>query len=132
VLLIIGVVASLSYNPSLTAPASNQPSWHTVNTYSGSGAGSKKTGTFGIRSSQFRIIWNETSCPYPTVAGGLGCGFSIGVYPGNGQSAVDSVTPPITSSPQSGVEYVNKGPGNFYIFVLSFGPGWSINIEDYY
>ncbi len=133
IIIIVPTVAALSLNSGGSGEAhtsSHKPVWHIIGSYNATSAGERTTDDFHIQGFQFKIIWNETACTSGN--GTAACGFSFSVYSEDAQSRIDTLTAPISSSPQSGVKNVNDGPGFFYIYVLSYGPGWNIAIEDYY
>ena len=132
IIIIVPTVAALSLDSGGSGEAhtsTHKPIWHLVGSYNATSSGERQTDDFHIQGSQFKIIWNETGCVSATKAV---CGFSFSVYSEDAQSRIETLTAPISSSPQSGVKNVNAGPGFFYVYVLSYGPGWNITIEDYY
>ncbi len=133
IIIIVPTVAALSLNSGGSGEAhtsSHKPVWHVIGSYNATGAGERQTDDFHIQGSQFKIIWTETACMSAT--GAASCGFSFSVYSEDAQSRIDTLTVPFSSSTQSGVKNVNGGPGFFYVYVLSYGPGWTITIQDYY
>jgi hypothetical protein len=144
IVIVIGVFALMSYNPSPTAPAPRSPSWHSVSTYSGSGYDSSgmviATGTntitssFAITGSLFRLDWSYSAFdPYQQT-------FAVYLYPN--QTPIICETSDYTTashgcnyttnSSNSGMQNVNQGPGSFSLQVIGTLDHWSITVEDYY
>ncbi len=150
-ILVVGVFASMSYNPSRTAPNPTPatPSWHAVTSFSGECSVynqqgcSLTTDTFTIRGSEFRFRWQYNATDLPQYVT-----FSVFVYPQGKNvysgSYVDfmcrtgdiddtvchSYALGLTSN--AGYEYVSPGQGNYYGHVISGNVRWSIAVEDYY
>ncbi len=148
-ILVVGVVASMSYNPSRTAPAPTPPtpSWHTVTGFSHKSnlndydyPTSNLTEPFNIVGSQFRLQWDYQGRATPTLVFAM---FGIFVYhKGDTVNYIDRFcydsNPYDTAcSPaefeMNGTEYIHNGRGAFQLdVVFSSLTDWSITVEDYY
>lgn len=149
IILIIGVFASMSANPSRTAPIPPPPSksWHYVTNYTGTyevtpttgSYDNRRTSLFDIRGTQFRLLWRFTPTPYDATTSS----FNFLVYPQGTTTRYiaflclsGSFSPNIECnqfSTTSGTEYVPYGPGSFYFKILIGNlVQWSITVEDYY
>ncbi|OLD02727.1 MAG: hypothetical protein AUJ07_08125 [Crenarchaeota archaeon 13_1_40CM_3_53_5] len=123
VLVIAGVLSSLSPSSRINLTSSNSRTWQTITSFSGSG--DKNTSPFQISGTQFRLQWQYTT-DIPQYAS-----FSFFVYP-EGETAryADSMSQDGLS--KSDTEYVYHGPGGFYITVITANlQSWSITVQDY-
>ena len=110
------------------APAS----WHTIGTFSGSGA--SNTDLFTIHGSKWQIQWTavadnnngDTFC-----ANYSSCSFDAYIYRPNGAYGEDHIEVPVNTT-KSGISYFYI-TGQFYIKVDPYKIGnWTLTVEDYY
>jgi len=107
VLVIAGVLSSLSPSSRINLTSSNSRTWQTITSFSGSG--DKNTSPFQISGTQFRLQWQYTT-DIPQYAS-----FSFFVYP-EGETAryADSMSQDGLS--KSDTEYVYHGPGGILYY----------------
>lgn len=130
-ILILAVTSMYSdQNPQTTTtntPTSNQPTWHSVANYSGSG--DKTTDSFTIKGTKFKIKYSITR---EETDYGL---FYLYVHPEgqNSNMVANFGLTDVSKLNESDESYVYEGPGTYYIeTMVSSIKEWNVEIFDYY
>ncbi len=134
--LVIGVVASMSYNPTGVSPTPYQQSWHSIGSYSGGSDSVVDTVTspFHVNGTQFRINWQYTTqFPQYSVFGFYvyKSGSTVDLWCQSGDSTDFPSCDYSTSTAADGVR-TDSGPGDFQVRVLHANANWTITIQDYW